>query len=132
MLLWKLEESLPSLLCRKAYTVSPVTGEAATRENLFLDNGIYWQRFIARIQTSHFFSWTCTRMTWRQALWQQHTDGGGATDNLTGFLQSKGVEVGHGHNIERVTVDLDRLVHRARRREETFQEEESESESGEE
>ncbi|CCC05615.1 unnamed protein product [Sordaria macrospora k-hell] len=43
--------------CRKAYAVSPVTGEAATRENLSLAIGIYWQRFIARIQTSHFFSW---------------------------------------------------------------------------
>ena len=42
--------------CRKAYAVSPVTGEAATRENLSLAIGIYWQRFIARIQTSHFFS----------------------------------------------------------------------------
>ena len=35
-------------------------------------------------------------------------------------------------SIERVTVDLDRLVHRARRREEALREEESGSESGEE
>ena len=42
------------------------------------------------------------------------------------------MEVGHGHDIERVTVGLDRLVHRARRREEALREEESESESGEE
>ena len=42
------------------------------------------------------------------------------------------MEVGHGHDIERVTVDLDRLVHRVRRREEALREEESESESGEE
>ena len=55
------------------------------------------------------------------------TDGGGAADNLTGFLRSEGVEVGHGHDIERVTVDLDRLVHRVKRREEVLREEESES-----
>ena len=34
------------------------------------------------------------------------------------------MEVGHGHDIERVTMDLDRLVHRARRREEALREEE--------
>ena len=72
------------------------------------------------------------RKAWRQTLWQQHIDGGGAADNLTGFLRSKGVEVGHGHDIERVMVDLDRLVHRARRQEEALREGESESESGEE
>ncbi|WPJ65413.1 hypothetical protein SMAC4_13919 [Sordaria macrospora] len=118
--------------CRKAYAVSPVTGEAATGKNLSLAIGIYWQQFIARIQTSHFFSWTCTRKAWRQTLWQQHTDNGGTADNLTGFLRSEGVEVGNGHDIERVTVDFDRLVHRVRRREEALREEKSESESGEE
>ncbi|WPJ65455.1 hypothetical protein SMAC4_13931 [Sordaria macrospora] len=117
--------------CRKAYAVPLATGEAATRENLSLAIGIYWQRFIAGIQTSHFFSWTCTRKAWQQTLWQQHIDGGGAADNLTGFLRSKGVEVGHGHDIERVTVELDRLVYRARRREEALREEESGSENGE-
>jgi hypothetical protein len=42
------------------------------------------------------------------------------------------VEVGYGHDIGRVTVDLDRLVHRVRRREEVLREEESESENEEE
>ncbi|WPJ65055.1 hypothetical protein SMAC4_13862 [Sordaria macrospora] len=43
-----------SFFCRKAYAVSPVTGEAATRENLSLAIGIYWQRFIARIPRTSF------------------------------------------------------------------------------
>ncbi|WPJ65551.1 hypothetical protein SMAC4_13943 [Sordaria macrospora] len=115
--------------CRKAHAVSPVTGEAATRENLSLAIGIYWQRFIARIQTSHFFSWTCTRKAWRQTLWQQHIDDGGTADNLTGFLRGERVEIGRGHDIEKITVDLDRLVYRVRRREEALREGESESES---
>ena len=42
------------------------------------------------------------------------------------------MEVGHGHDIERVTVDLDRLVHRVRRREEAVREEDSENENEEE
>ncbi|CCC05734.1 hypothetical protein SMACR_10091 [Sordaria macrospora] len=115
--------------CRKAHAVSPVTGEAATRENLSLAIGIYWQQFVARIQTSHFFSWTCTRKAWRRTLWQKHTDDGGIADNFTGFLRDEGVEIGQGHEIERVTVDLDRLVYRVRRREEALREGESESDS---
>ena len=68
-------------------------------------------------------TWTCTRKAWRQTLWQKHTDDGGTADNLTRFLRGEGVEVGQGHEIERVTVDLDRLVHRVRRRKETLREE---------
>ena len=104
------------------WTAKEITNHAATIRREFREAK----------QTSHFFSWTCTRKAWRQTLWQQHIDDGGTADNLTGFLRSEGVEVGHGHDIERVTVDLDRLVHRARRREEALREEESESESGEE
>ena len=39
------------------------------------------------------------------------------------------MEIGRGHDIERVTVDLDRLVYRVRRRVEALREGESESES---
>ncbi|KAK1775708.1 LOW QUALITY PROTEIN: hypothetical protein QBC45DRAFT_453789 [Copromyces sp. CBS 386.78] len=77
---------------KKVYTVSLVINEAATRENFSLTIGIYWQRFIARIQTSYFFS--------------------GTVDNLTGFLRGEG--------IEEVTADLDRLVYWVRRREEVI------------
>ena len=65
----------------------------------------------------------------RQSLWQQHINDGGTADNLTGFLRGEGVEIGRSHDIEKVTVDLDRLVYRVRRREEALREGESESES---
>jgi hypothetical protein len=42
------------------------------------------------------------------------------------------VEVGHGHDIERFTVDLDKLFHRERRTGKALREEESVRENGEE
>ena len=131
MLLWKLEESLPSLLLQESVRSLPSHRRGDYAGESLLAIGIYWQRFIARIQTSHFFSWTCTRKAWRQTLWQKHIDDGGTADNLTGFLRDEGIEVGQGHEIEEITADLDRLVHRVRRREEAVRDD-SEGESGEE